>query len=117
MIFMEASKYFFIVVIGFGALLGLYLFLEPWIKGKTREQISDEEHKNFLKYKEAIYEQKEEALLNAMLDLSDKDFERFFEESLIVSDAECEKFTGLGLLDAYAVYGKASTIRKERDKK
>ena len=50
------------VPIGFGFLVTVYSWFEPWIKGKTREELEQIEHQNFLELQQREQSKKEQAL-------------------------------------------------------
>ena len=103
--------------IGLFALLSVYTFFEPWIKGKTREELKQIEHENFIQYQKREQEKKEQALHKTLLNLSDKDFEKFFSEVCSVSEDVCIKHTNLSLIDTMSVYGEVRSIREAKKSK
>ena len=54
---------------------------------------------------------KEQALLKVLLNLKDDEFDSFFLEVMSITEGECQKNTGLGLIDALRVYGEANAIK------
>ena len=103
--------------IGLFALLSVYTFFEPWIKGKTREELKQIQHENFIQYQKREQEKKEQALNKTLLNLSDKDFEKFFSEVCSVSEDVCIKHTNLSLIDTMSVYGEVRSIREAKKSK
>ena len=113
-------KWFWVVpafCIGLAALVSVYELFKPWIKGKTREELKQIEHENFIQYQKREQEKKEQALHKTLLNLSDKDFEKFFSEVCSVSEDVCIKHTNLSLIDTMSVYGEVRSIRKAKKNK
>lgn len=103
------------VPIGFGFLVTVYTWFEPWIKGKTREELEQIEHQNFLELQQREQSKKEQALHAFLLGLSDHDFNKFFSEVCSVSEGECIKHTNLGLIETLSVYGEVRAIREKHN--